>query len=132
MIDKDDGFYPKDAKRLKLFVLLLLIVGFCFFIYKTLFIEFKEYRFTVATVTGRYNNSKSFGVKFNYIVNGDSISGECIDNDCHYVKKGTRCLVKYFVDRPTWNSLYTNIEVPNNVSPPPEGWKEIPKFNNRK
>jgi hypothetical protein len=61
-------------------------------------------------------------------VGGQTVKSDCIDNECHHLKKGSRYLVKYFVERPSWNSLLTQYVVPERMNAPSDGWKEIPKW----
>ncbi len=128
MINNEDGYYRKDAKRIKFLFLVFCAIGFIFFIYKAYYFRTAKYRYTIAVITGKYNDSKTFGITFIYNVNGISINGDCIDNDCHYLKTGKRYLVKYFTDKPSWNSLYPHIEVPVGIEAPSEGWEDVPNF----
>ena len=129
MISSDDGFYAKDKRRLIILAVLLGVVAVGFFVYKSLYFEFADARYTVAEVTGEYHNSKVIGIKFSYYVSGIKIEGNCIDQNCHNLSTGTRFIVKYFVNKPNWNSLFTDLEVPANISAPIEGWKEVPRFD---
>jgi hypothetical protein len=106
----------------------LLSAGVVFFIYKAYFFSNADYRYTVALVNGEYHDSKTHGVTFQYKVEGKIIQSDCIDNECHNLKEGSRYIVKYFIERPSWNSLLTQHSVPTAVEAPVEGWKEIPKW----
>lgn len=115
-------------KPLEIFLGTLFLAGICFVLYKSYYFSYAEYRYTVAVVTGEYHDAKTVGVKFQYTVQDKLIESNCIDNDCHGLKKGSRYIVKYFVERITWNSLLVDLEVPDQVVPPREGWKEVPKW----
>ena len=127
-INKEDTFYPKDSRRLKILLIVIGLAFIIFIVYKSFFNANADYRFTVAEVTGEYHDSKVFGITFTYKVDGKEIKSDCIDNECHNLSRGTRCIVKYFIDKPNWNSLYPNVIVPIDISPPVEGWEEIPLF----
>lgn len=107
---------------------ILVLAGVTFGLYRSYFTSNAEYRYTIAVVTGEYHDSKTVGVSFEYNVQGKVIQSNCIDNGCHSLQIGSRYIVKYFVERVTWNSLLTKVEVPNQIVAPIDGWKKIPKW----
>ena len=128
MIEAEDPVYPKHARRLKYLLAVLGILGLGYVIYKAHYFATAEYRYTIGEVTGRHNTENYDGIWFTYTVDGNKIKDTCDDHDCHLLENGTRCIVKYYVERPTWNTFYPQLKVPANLQPPPDGWEEIPEF----
>lgn len=124
---KAEQYYPKDVKRLKQLAFILISLGILFYVYKEFFFGFASYKYTVATVSGKYNDSKSFGITYIYDVDGKDLTATCINGDCRELPMGTRCIVRYYADRPSWTMLFPEFIVPKSITPPSEGWNEIPK-----
>ena len=128
MINGQNIYSDDGNKPLKIIAIVLLSAVMIYFVYKTWFFANAEYRYTVAVIIGEYHDSKNVGVTFSYKVEGKTIQSDCIDYSCHNLEKGKRYIVRYYVDRPSWNSLLTEYPVSDCISvAPADGWAGIPQ-----
>lgn len=125
-IPKDDGYYVKDRKRL---YWLASIVGLClltFFIYQKSIILFGEYRYTIATISGTYSDSKTVGIYYTFTVDSIDYRHSCTSNDCKGLVNGDKYLVKYYPYDLDISILLPDRQISDEVKAPLMGWDKIP------
>jgi hypothetical protein len=119
---------PKEAKWAYLFFGLLLIFAFGYVCYKAYIQYTSEVRYTVFNFYEKYSDSKNVGMKVYYLVDGERKYSVCYDMGCKKIKKNSRKLGYYYVADPSFFGVFYDLDVPDTVIDPPNGWQTIPEF----
>jgi hypothetical protein len=104
-----------------LVALAVIFMGYQIWIEKT-----SAIRFSIGQVVGVYSDSKNYGKKIKYLVDGKEYITTCVDQKCKQAQIGARFLIHYYVKDPDICFLYLNKPVKPDLIAPYDGWGEEP------
>ena len=109
-----------------LIVLLVFVIGFQ--IRRYVIINTSDSAYTICEFYENYVSAKALGKKFQYFVKGKKYIGICTSNKCVNADIGSRHVVRYQINYPNMVKIYFQINVPDTVIAPFNGWNELPIF----